>query len=38
VQKCVVTKETIDRGVKPTLVTVAPEDGGDAREADAKSA
>ena len=36
VKKCVVTKETIDRGVKPTLVTVAPEDeqGG---EPDAKS-
>ena len=31
------TKETIDRGVKPTLVTVAPEDEkGD--EPDAKSA
>ena len=26
VKKCVVTKETIERGVKPTLVTVAPED------------
>ena len=37
VKKCVVTKDTIDRGVKPTLVTVAPEDeqGG---EPDAKSA
>ena len=26
VKKCVVTKETVDRGVKPTLVTVAPEE------------
>ena len=26
VKKCVVTKETVERGVKPTLVTVAPED------------
>src|SRR6187397_765483 len=26
VQKCVVTKETIERGVKPTLVTVAPDE------------
>src|SRR5918998_1568721 len=36
VKKCVVTKETIDRGVKPTLVTVAPED--EKGEPDAKSA
>ena len=36
VKKCVVTKETIDRGVKPTLVTVAPED--EEGEPDAKSA
>ena len=27
VKKCVVTKETVDRGVKPTLVTEAPDDG-----------
>ena len=27
VKKCVVTKETIDRGVKPTLVTEAPDEG-----------
>jgi ATP-dependent Clp protease ATP-binding subunit ClpX len=26
VKKCVVTKETVDRGVKPTLVTEAPEE------------
>jgi ATP-dependent Clp protease ATP-binding subunit ClpX len=26
VKKCVVTKETIERGVKPTLVTVAPDE------------
>ena len=30
VQKCVVTKETIDRGQKPTLVTVAPDDADEA--------
>jgi ATP-dependent Clp protease ATP-binding subunit ClpX len=36
VQKCVVTKETIDRGVKPTLVTSAPEEGGEGRAAGAK--
>src|ERR671912_3033623 len=36
VKKCVVTKETVDRGVKPTLVTEAPAaDDGDAQ---AKSA
>jgi ATP-dependent Clp protease ATP-binding subunit ClpX len=35
VKKCVVTKETIERGVKPTLVTVAPDDG---EEQAAKSA
>src|SRR5215218_43326 len=27
VKKCVVTKETVDRGVKPTLVTEAPDEG-----------
>jgi ATP-dependent Clp protease ATP-binding subunit ClpX len=32
VEKCVVTKETIERGVKPTLVTRAPDDE-DRREA-----
>jgi ATP-dependent Clp protease ATP-binding subunit ClpX len=32
VKKCVVTKETVDRGVKPTLVTEAP-DESDSREA-----
>ena len=37
VKKCVVTKETIERGVKPTLVTVAPEDE-QGEPADAKSA
>jgi len=26
VKKCVVTKETIERGLKPTLVTVAPDE------------
>jgi ATP-dependent Clp protease ATP-binding subunit ClpX len=26
VQKCVVTKETIDRGINPTLVTVPPDE------------
>jgi ATP-dependent Clp protease ATP-binding subunit ClpX len=26
VKKCVVTKETVDRGTKPTLVTEAPEE------------
>ena len=36
VKKCVVTKETVDRGVKPTLVTeAAPEE---ATEPAAKSA
>jgi ATP-dependent Clp protease ATP-binding subunit ClpX len=25
VTKCVVTRETIERGIKPTLVTVAPD-------------
>jgi ATP-dependent Clp protease ATP-binding subunit ClpX len=38
VKKCVVTKETIERGVKPTLVTVAPEDEKGDDAADAKSA
>ena len=32
VKKCVVTKETVERGVKPTLVTEAPDEGeGDRR-------
>ena len=35
VKKCVVTKETIERGVKPTLVTEAPDEGD---EQTAKSA
>jgi ATP-dependent Clp protease ATP-binding subunit ClpX len=35
VKKCVVTKETVERGVKPTLVTEAPDDG---EEETAKSA
>jgi ATP-dependent Clp protease ATP-binding subunit ClpX len=35
VKKCVVTKETVDRGVKPTLVTEAPDD---AESPEAKSA
>jgi ATP-dependent Clp protease ATP-binding subunit ClpX len=26
VKKCVVTKETVERGVKPTLVTEAPDE------------
>ena len=26
VKKCVVTKETVERGIKPTLVTVASDD------------
>jgi ATP-dependent Clp protease ATP-binding subunit ClpX len=38
VQKCVVTKETIERGIKPTLVTVAPDEADEADEADAESA
>src|SRR5215210_4297589 len=33
VKKCVVTKETVERGVKPTLVTVAPDEGDAGREA-----
>jgi ATP-dependent Clp protease ATP-binding subunit ClpX len=37
VKKCVVTKDTIDRGTKPTLVTAAPDDEKGAA-ADAKSA
>jgi ATP-dependent Clp protease ATP-binding subunit ClpX len=37
VKKCVVTKETIERGVKPTLVTVAPDESEGGRRA-AKSA
>jgi ATP-dependent Clp protease ATP-binding subunit ClpX len=32
VKKCVVTKETVERGNKPTLVTEAP-DEGESREA-----
>jgi len=28
-----VTKETVDRGVKPTLVTVAPDEADAGREA-----
>jgi ATP-dependent Clp protease ATP-binding subunit ClpX len=36
VKKCVVTKETVDRGVKPTLVTEAPDEGDS--EAEKKSA
>src|SRR5919106_1537768 len=36
VKKCVVTKETVDRGVKPTLVTEAPDEG--ARPAAKRSA
>ena len=36
VTKCVVTRETIERGNKPTLVTVAPD--ADASEPDAKTA
>jgi len=32
VKKCVVTKETIDRGLKPTLVTEAARDEGDEEE------
>src|SRR5918995_101574 len=35
VKKCVVTKETVERGVKPTLVTEAPDD---AESPEAKSA
>ena len=31
VKKCVVTKETVERGVKPTLVTEAPDEGDDGR-------
>ena len=33
VKKCVVTKETVERGVKPTLVTEAPDDEQRGREA-----
>jgi ATP-dependent Clp protease ATP-binding subunit ClpX len=33
VKKCVVTKETVERGVKPTLVTEAPDEGEGGREA-----
>ena len=33
VKKCVVTKETVERGVKPTLVTEAPDEGDDGRAA-----
>ncbi|MFL5846532.1 MAG: AAA family ATPase, partial [Solirubrobacteraceae bacterium] len=40
VQKCVVTKETVEKGIQPTLVTasVAPEKGDDAGEQTAESA
>src|SRR5918999_6037757 len=37
VKKCVVTKETVDRGVKPTLVTVAPDEGEGGQEAKSAS-
>jgi ATP-dependent Clp protease ATP-binding subunit ClpX len=33
VKKCVVTKETVERGVKPTLVTEAPEEPASGRAA-----
>jgi ATP-dependent Clp protease ATP-binding subunit ClpX len=33
VKKCVVTKETVERGVKPTLVTEAPEEPAAGRTA-----
>src|SRR5215216_2813116 len=33
VKKCVVTKETVERGVKPTLVTVAPDEAETGRQA-----
>ena len=35
VQKCVVTKETVEKGIQPTLVTAAaePEDEGDGEQA-----
>jgi ATP-dependent Clp protease ATP-binding subunit ClpX len=38
VKKCVVTKETIERGLKPTLVTVAPDELPEAPAAGAESA
>jgi ATP-dependent Clp protease ATP-binding subunit ClpX len=39
VRKCVVTKDTIDRGLKPTLVTeAAPEEPGDVAELEEESA
>ena len=38
VKKCVVTKETIEKGLKPTLVTAAPEDEQGDDAPDAKSA
>ena len=34
VKKCVVTKETIEKGLKPTLVTVAAPDEGTERQAE----
>ena len=33
VKKCVVTKETVERGVKPTRVTEAPDEGESGPEA-----
>src|ERR671919_417678 len=33
VKKCVVTRETVERGVKPTLVTEAPDEGEGGQEA-----
>jgi ATP-dependent Clp protease ATP-binding subunit ClpX len=33
VKKCVVTKETVERGVKPTLVTEAPDDAEGGQQA-----
>jgi len=33
VKKCVVTKETVERGVKPTLVTEAPDEGDEGHAA-----
>ena len=38
VKKCVVTKETIERGLPPTLVTEAAPDEGDGRPRAAESA
>ena len=33
VKKCVVTKETVERGNKPTLVTEAPDEATESQEA-----